>query len=285
MEETTLLIEKASGEMSPYSEEKLRYSLINAGARQEHIDKIVSVVNEHLYPGIPTKKIYRLAFNELRKATKPVAARYKLKRAIMELGPSGFPFERYIAEILRMQGHTVEIGQVVRGRCVKHEIDIIARKDNSYFLIECKYHNFQGTPCDVKIPLYVQARFKDVESVWKEEPLHATKFHQGWVVTNTRFTHDAIQYGTCAGLNLLGWNYPPDKNLKDLTDKLKLYPITCLTTLTKHEKRKLLEQSIILCKDLINHSVSLQKIGLKEERANFVINEARQLCDDYTITG
>jgi Holliday junction resolvase-like predicted endonuclease len=273
-----MLVKKATGEMSPYSEEKLKASLMKSGANSALVEKIVQVVRLRLYEGIPTKKIYRLAFNELRKATRPVAARYKLKRAIMELGPSGFPFERYVAEILKLQGYQVLTGQIVKGKCVSHEIDVIAEKDHSHFMIECKYHNQQGTACDVKIPLYVQARFKDVESAWKEQPAHDTKFHQGWVVTNTRFTHDAIEYGTCIGLNLLGWNYPPKDNLKELIDKLRVYPITCLTTLTNHEKQQLLEKCIVLCKDLSYDTSSLRAIGLKEDRIQFVMEEALQLC-------
>jgi len=276
-------VKKASGELSSYSEDKLRTSLLRAGADEGLIEKIVETMRQHLYEGIPTKKIYRLAFNELKKNTRPVAARYKLKRAIMELGPSGFPFERYVAEILKLQGYSVLVGQLVKGKCVTHEVDVIAELAQSHFMIECKYHNLQGTACDVKIPLYVQARFKDVESAWKAQPTHATKFHQGWVVTNTRFTGDAIQYGTCAGLNLLGWNYPAKGNLKDLIDKSGLYPVTSLTTLSKFEKQQLLQRHIVLCRDLCTDNTPLREIGLREDRIKRVMEEATVLCTKITF--
>jgi hypothetical protein len=86
----------------------------------------------------------------------------------MELGPSGFPFEKYVAEILKYQGYRVEVGVIVEGFCVKHEVDIIAEKEAKHFMIECKFHNQPGTFCDVKIPLYINSRFLDIEKMWKE---------------------------------------------------------------------------------------------------------------------
>ena len=129
---------------------------------------------------------------------------------------------------------------------MRHEIDVIAEKENNHIMIECKYHNLPGTICDVKIPLYINSRFKDVEASWIQLPGHDKKFHQGWVVTNTRFTQDAIQYGTCAGLKLIGWDYPNGEGIRSKIDTLGLYPITCLTKLSKFEKQQLLEKRIVL---------------------------------------
>lgn len=196
-----IVITKASGVQESFSSEKLKRSLVNAGASEELSELIADEVQPKLYPGISTKKIYRIAHNLLLEQSGSLAAKYHLKSAIMELGPSGYLFEKFIAELLKHQGYSVKVGEFVKGKCVNHEIDVIAEKDHHHFMIECKYHNQPGTICDVKIPLYIQARFKDVEAAWIQLPDHGAKFHQGWVVTNTRFTSDAIQYGTCAGLH------------------------------------------------------------------------------------
>ena len=140
------------------------------------------------------------------------------------------------------------------------------------------FHNSSGFYCNVKIPLYIQSRFLDVEKQWQKMPGHATKFHQGWVVTNTRFTTDAIQFGNCAGLHLLGWNYPTEASLKAMIDKSGLHPITCLTTLTKKEKQKLLDKNIVLCMDLCKDEMPLLDIGIKINQVKKIINEAKQLC-------
>lgn len=273
-----LSITKASGETVPFSTEKLKRSLERAGAIDDEIQIIIKEISGKLYEGIPTKKIYKIAFNLLKGNSRHMAAKYHLKQAIMELGPSGYPFEKYIGEILRFQGYKITIGEIVQGKCVNHEIDVIAELDHHHFMIECKYHNHPGTFSDVKTPLYIQARFMDVEAQWLKLPGHGTKFHQGWVVTNTRFSSDAIQYGNCAGLKLLGWDYPSKGSLKDLIDTLGLYPITCLTTLTKTEKHHLLDRKIVLCKEICDNEQYLVQAGVNQTRIKNVLKESQQLC-------
>lgn len=278
MKNKTINIIKASGETTLFSPEKLRQSLHRAGENEEVVNEIVTKVQENLYDGMTTKKIYQLAFGLLKKQSHYSAAKYKLKQAIMEFGPSGFPFEIFVAAIINYQGYAVKVGEIVKGHCVNHEIDVIAEKENQHFMIECKFHNQPGINCDVKIPLYIQARFKDVEEEWKNIPGHTNKFHQGWVVTNTKFTGDAIQYSLCAGLNLLGWDYPNGNGLREQIDASGLYPLTCLTTLTLHEKRLLLDKRKVLCKELCNNPELLSEIHIPAERRNSIMNEANVLC-------
>lgn len=280
-----IVITKASGQQTPFSPEKLKRSLLNVRASEDLAESIVDEIQSKLYAGISTKKIYRIAFDLLRNTSSPLAAKYHLKRGIMELGPSGYPFERFIGEILKQQGYTAIVSEIVKGKCVNHEIDVIAEKDNHHFMIECKYHNQPGTRSDVKIPLYIQARFKDVEEAWMLLPGHGTKFHQGWVVTNTHFTSDAIQYGTCAGLHLLGWDFPAKDSLKEQIDTLGLYPVTCLTTLTKIEKQQLLENDIVLCKEICDNENHLTTIGIESSRIKSILEEGRQLCNQLIDNG
>jgi len=273
-----IIITKASGDQANFSEKKLRNSLERSGAKAEQIQEVINEISNKLYQGISTKKIYRMAFNVLRRSSKPVAAKYNLKRAIMELGPSGFPFEKFIGEILRYQGYSIKVGEIVMGKCVNHEVDVTAEKGEHHFMVECKYHNHPGTVCDVKIPLYVQARFKDVEAAWLKLPGHGAKFHQGWVVTNTRFTSDAIQYGNCAGMKLMGWNYPDGTSLRSQIDTLGLYPVTCLTSLSKSEKQLLLQNKIVLTKELCYDENILIKAGIQFSRIKAIMQEATELC-------
>lgn len=279
MKNKQINITKSSGETAPFSSGKLVQSLQRAGASEDVALDISDKVSTKLYEGMSTKKIYRIAFDLLKKADNPLAAKYKLKEAIMELGPSGYPFEKYVAAILNHQGYRVKVGEFVKGKCVNHEVDIIAEKDNQHFMIECKYHNQRGTISDVKIPLYIQSRFIDVEATWVQIPGHGNKFHQGWVVTNTKFSTDAVQYGNCAGLKLLGWDYPNKESLREQINKSGLYPITCLTTLTKVEKQRLLDKKIVLCMELCKDHQLLMNIGISESRIEKILKEAHILCE------
>ena len=280
MKERKISITKASGEQVSFDAVKLRHSLHRSGADENTISDIIHEVQQNLYDNISTKKIYQLAFGLLKKQSRHSAAKYKLKQAIMELGPSGFPFEKYVAEILKHQGYKITIGEIVKGHCVNHEIDVIAEKGNQHLMIECKFHNLPGTNCDVKIPLYIQSRFKDVEQQWKRLPGHSNKSYQGWVVTNTKFTGDAIQYGLCAGLHLLGWDFPNGNSLREQIDVSGLYPLTSLTTLSTHEKQLLLNKKIVLCKELCNQPGLLSIANITEQRKESILNEAHKVCKE-----
>jgi hypothetical protein len=274
----TATIIKATGESEAFQKDKLLQSLMRAGASTVLAEKVASEVAKGLRNGMSTKHIYKKAHELLRRAARPVAGRYHLKSGIMELGPSGFPFELYVSEILKQNAFVVQVGQIVEGHCVNHEVDVIAQKDDRHFMIECKYHNSPGMVCDVKIPLYIQARFQDVQARWKLIPGHREKFHQGWVVTNTRFTADAIKYGTCSGLNLVSLDFPQKGSLRDMIEETGLYPLTCLTTLTQPEKKLLLDKKIVLCREICHDSEYLRQINIPAFRIKEVLEEGHQLC-------
>lgn len=278
MQKRNVHITKASGEQAVFKPEKLTRSLRRAGAKEEVISQILDSVRSQLYDGMTTKKIYQIAFGLLKKASKTIASKYKLKDAIFELGPDGFAFEIFISELLKHQGYDVQLGKIVSGHCVAHEIDVIAAREEHHFMVECKFHHNKGIFCNVKVPLYIQSRFKDVEQKWLQLAGHETKFHQAWVVTNTRFTKDAIQYGTCAGLHLLSWDYPSGNGLREQIDRLRLYPVTCLTSLNLSEKQKLVEHQIILCKLLSKRVNVLAKMGIDDARIPLILKEAESLC-------
>lgn len=264
---------KASGIKVPFEKQKLKQSLLRSGANSEQVDKIVEHLVSILTEGMSTTSIYQIAFELLKNMSHPVAARYNLKRAIMELGPSGFPFEQFVAELLKYRGYKTQVGVIVKAHCVNHEIDVIAEKDDLRFLVECKFHNLQGQMSDVKIPLYIQSRFLDVEMQWKQADGYAEKSLQGWVITNTRFSDDAMQYGKCMSLNLVSWDYPQNSGLKDWIDISGLHPVTCLTTLTSKEKQDLLNRKIVLCKSVLADQHLLESIGLKPPRLQRVLDE------------
>ncbi len=271
-------ITKASGDKVPFDASQLRKSLERSKAEDSAIDLVVESVSAMLYEGMSTREIYRNAFGLLRKQSRATAARYKLKNAIMELGPAGFSFEKFVAALLNAEGFKTHTGEIVQGRCVKHEVDVIAERGNQRCMIECKFHSFKGKFSDVKIPLYIRSRFVDVKEAWGAEPEHEGKEFEGWVVTNTRFTTDAEQYGGCVGLKMISWDSPIGNSIKERIDRSGLHPITSLTSITLAEKKALLAMDIVLCSDLIRIPQLLGKVGITKRRMNRVQKEVTQLC-------
>ncbi len=273
-----VFIVKRSGEREPFSETKLRRSLEKALASPAMIDEIVRHIRGELEEGMTTSEIYRHAFSLLKQHHAPLAARYSLKQAILDLGPEGHFFERFVGELVKSKGFAVEVGKVVEGFCVPHEVDVVGEKSDYHIMVECKFHNSLGVKSDVKVALYVQARFEDIERRWKAQPGHGQKFHEAWLVTNTKLTSDAIRYAACVGMKAVGWSYPDSDSLQSLTERSGLHPLTCLTSLNNSQKRRLLNQGAILCKDLLGRTNLLGSAGVSQKDISRTTKEIGELC-------
>ncbi len=265
---------KASGERERFDKKKIKRTVLKAGASKQFAESIANKVGKKVYEGIATKEILRITLKLLEE--KPdVAARYDLKRAIMSLGPSGFPFEKFFAAILKNYGYKTEIGTIVKGKSTTHEVDIIARKNKSY-MIECKYHNKVGIHTNSKVMMYTYARFLDL----KNNPKN--KIDKGWLATNTKCSPHAIQYSKGVGLKITSWQYASgnDKNLQELIELKKLYPITILKSVKGHIKDKLSQSKIILAKELLNYKINDLKIKTRidENSLKQIIREAHKMC-------
>ena len=267
------LITKANGEQEPFKREKLERSLTRVGASQEMQEHIIAKVEEKLHDGISTQEIYEYAFEILRAdAQKPVAARYSVKRAVLDLGPSGFPFEYFVAEVLRAIGYTdVQTGVAMQGKCAPHEVDIAGMHEQQRMIGEIKFHNNLGVKTDLKVALYVKARFDDLQAAHKN-------IDEGWLITNTRFTRNAARYGNCSNMRLLGWDYPRERGLEVLIDEAGVHPVTALTTLTNQHKRALLDDGLVLCRQLDTGDDVLRAHGVPQEKHAAIREEVTRLC-------
>ncbi len=270
-------ITKYSGEKELFDVHKFRRSLKRSGASPRMISQLIREIEE--MPELKsTHDIYEFALSRLHKENPPVAARYNLKRALFDLGPSGFPFEKFIAEVFKEQGFTTSVDQVIPGKCVMHEVDVIATMKNKHAMIECKFHNQQGIKADVKVTLYVKSRFDDIMDAWTQDKSRGHKLDEAWVATNTKFTAQAIQYADCVNLRLLGWSYPEHNNLAELIDTLGLHPITALVSLNSHQKQQLINEGFVLCRDLHKSEQLLRHLGFSEHHIKQLMKESHEVC-------
>jgi hypothetical protein len=271
---THTLITKADGEHQIFDPSKLEHSLELAGASSTARARVLNHVMEILRPGMMTEEIYRKAFEMLKKEeTPPVAARYSIKRAVFALGPSGFPFEQFLAAVLRGHGWDARTGVALNGRCAPHEVDVLAEKNGKRIGIEAKFHNDASGKTDIRDALYVKARYDDLKNTHEA----SSRVDEGWLVTNTRFTRNAIRYSQCSNLRLIGWDYPRTRGLLQLIEEARVHPLTCLTTLSEGEKHRLLDQKIVLCKDVQTKHL-LEEYGVRPDRIPQVMDEAKRLC-------
>ncbi len=265
---------KANGEKELFSEDKLRASIKRAGIPDSYSFRLISQIKEVLYPEIPTSIIYKHITNFLYGIPHP-SGKYKLKQAIMDFGPSGYPFEKYIARILSYRGYRTEVDVIMQGRCITHEVDVVASDEHGRYLIECKFHNLPGKRTDAKVALYIHSRYEDIMSgEYRHEKKENCKM---WLVTNTKCTTDALSYAQCSGMTVISWGYPTQTSLQHLIEEQKLYPVTCLSTLSKKQKDLLLSKDIVICQDLLHKREILDRLNLSHQERRKVLSETEEL--------
>lgn len=269
-----VFVRKSTGEIEKFLPSKLRRSLGRSGAGPDTVQRVMEEVLARVHDGMTTREIYTLAYRLLKHESKPVAIRYKLRQSVIELGPTGHPFERLTGELFRRQGYTVQVGVAVQGRCVEHEVDVLAQKDDHHAMAECKFHNRPGEKSDVKTAMYVHARFDDIRTRYTTLPALRDVGIRPWLITNTKLSGDAVTYGNCVGLNLLAWDYPEKGNLQDLIEQHALYPVTSLISLSAVQKRLLVQDGIILVSELLRFPDALRTCGVDSAKADTVLRQA-----------
>jgi len=271
------LITKADGKQEFFKVEKLRRSLRRAGAAPGEINDIIAQVDETLYEGIKTQEIYRHAFELLRENQPPAAARYSLRRALFNLGPTGFPFEVFLGRLFETDGYNTRTGIILQGKCAEHEIDIAAYKEDHSFIGEAKFHSRPGVKSDLQVALYSYARLLDLKSlsICNDDICGITEF---WLITNTKFTSSAQKYGTCVGLNMLSWDYPKNNNLHDRIQRAGVYPVTVLQSLNSSQKETLIARGMILCSDILDNQHSLRHLHLSKRKHETLVAEVKSIC-------
>jgi hypothetical protein len=272
-----LSITKADGTSEYFKVEKLRRSLRRAGASPTEVNNIVAEIMAEVYDGIQTQEIYRRAFTLLRESELPTAARYSLRRALFGLGPTGFPFERFLGRLFEHDGYHTRTGIILQGRCAPHEIDIAAYTKTHSFVGEAKFHSRPGVKTDLQVAMYSYARLLDLKGtgICNEDICSIQEF---WLITNTKFTSTAEHYGECVGIKMLSWDYPKHDNLHDRIQRAKIYPITVLQSLNSAQIATLIARDAIICKDIVDNPSILRHLHLSQSKHERVIQEARGIC-------
>jgi len=276
-------VTKYNGELVDYNPKALKISLTKSGASKEEVEEVFELLSKDIYDGIGTQDLYNLAFESLKRYRNSYAARYSLKKALRDLGPEGYYFEKYIKRLMESVGFQAVNGQTVQGDAVTHEIDVIAQKDEVLYFCECKFRNDIDAKISVTTPMYFMSRMIDVKNrtfTYFGKTLHPTK---GFLVTNAYFTSDSVDWAKHYNIGMISWNYPDQMSLKYLIDNLAIYPVTCLTSLTKEQHKVLMDAGCLLVKDILNQEDYLKSLKLPNHLIDQLVEEANELIAIDTI--
>jgi hypothetical protein len=276
------LITKSDGSKEPFDARKLRDSLVSARASIDVADEIVAAVTATIKPNDTTARIYQAAHKMLARRERPVASRYGMRRSLLELGPTGFPFEKFVGELYRAEGYDVAVGEMLYGSCVSHEVDVLAWDDQDLIALEAKFHNDLSYKTDTKVVLYVKARIEDLQTHPHKIAGKSRSVTRGAIATNTKFTDTAETYAACSGIELLSWETPRGDNLYDRMGRHGVFPVSCLTSLTTREKRMVAESGIVDTKTLAAEQKTLRGV-LRDDpaRVSDTLSEIEEIVGHF----
>ena len=270
---------KADGTREEFSKWKVEKSCLRMGATKETAQAIADEIESRLYDGISTRRILQMIYNRLKKHKPLMKLQIDLRRSLSLLR-SAPDFEEYIQLLLSEHGYRIMPNQIIRGRCVEHEIDAIATKNNRTCIVEVKHHYKYHTPTSLDVSRISRAVFEDITE-GHELGLNSLKIDYAMIVCNTKLSEHAKKYADCRGISHISWSSPLNHDLQTMIEEKKLYPITILKGLSATARNKLTSSGIILLKQLIERNttqlrrqtgISRQKLGLLVDNAKAILS-------------
>ena len=247
-----VFVTKADGKTQLLSRKKIIKTCLHLGVSLIDAGKIADQIEKKAYNGISTKKILQMIFRLIRKYKPLIKYQIDLRRALSLINPAP-DFERFIQILLAENGYQVTPNQIIMGKCVEHEVDAIASKDDKTYIVEIKHHYKYHTPTSLDVSRISRAVFEDVTEGY-EHGKNNLKINSAMIVCNTKLSEHAKRYADCRKILHIGWSSPKNMDLQTMIEKKKIYPITLLRGLGVKAKNNLMSNNIITIKQLVEKS-------------------------------
>ena len=179
--------------------------------------------------------------------------------------------------LFKEHGYNTYLPNILNGECVSHEVDVIAEKNSKRIMMECKLRKDSAIYINIKDSLANWARFIDLQGGSRTG--RCFKLDEAWIVTNSRFSKDALMYGKCKNMKMISWDEPTVKPLPAYIDVKNLYPVTILQSIRQYHLKALSKSNILLLKDLLGANlVNLcKKTLLNNKQLEPLLLEAKQI--------
>ena len=215
----------------------------------------------------------------MRKHKPAVKHLFDLKQGIslMESKPE---FEVFVRVLLAHSGFQVKPNTILRGFCGEHEVDALVTKDGLTHLVEAKHHSNYHALTGLDESRIARAIMEDVTDGYASGATEI-KIDRAMIVTNTRYSEHAVNYGRCRGILQVGWASPEGFGLRDIVEKHKLYPLSYLRVVSTETRLRLVEAGIVLIKQLLEQDSHYleRKIGLPQKTVLSIMEKAKHTTE------
>jgi hypothetical protein len=279
-----VFVTKADGSRQLFGREKVVRTCLRMGASSHVAHEVAEKVESKLYDGISTQTILRMIFRFMRNYKPEVGHLFDLRKGL-SLMSSKPEFELFVQVLLMHNGFEVRPNQILRGKCVEHEVDAIARKDGVTFFVEAKHHLSYHALTGLDESRIARAVLEDVNEGFMLG-ITDLKIDRAMIVTNTRYSDQAIVYGNCRDILQIGWSSPENLGLQNMIEAKRLYPLSCLRGLGSETRMKLVESGIVLIGQLLGENLYelAKKTRLPQEALRETVEKARFTSNEVWYT-
>ncbi len=246
----SVFVTKADGSRQLFDRGKVVRTCLRMGASIEVAEEVAERVKRRLYDGMSTAKILQLVFLFMRKRQPRVGCLYDLRRGLSLMVPKP-EFERFVQVLLSHNGFEVSSNRVVVGNCGEHEVDAVAMKDGVTYFVEAKHHFNYHALTGLDESRIARAILEDVAEAYEQGKI-SERFDRAMIVTNTKYSEHAFKYGRCRNILQIGWNTPPGLSLQDMIEAADLYPLSCLKSLRRDVRARLVDAGIVVLKQIVD---------------------------------
>jgi hypothetical protein len=267
-------VQKADGSLQQFDAAKVLKTCLRLGASRRSAEKITLEIEEQIHDGTRTQDILQMIYSKLPLLKPAILHLTDLRKALSLIRPRAF--EVYIQQLLREQGYKVNPNQIIQGKCITHEVDAIASKEDQVYLVEIKHHVNYHSLTGLDESRIARAVFEDVTDGY-QEGMNSLQINRAMIVTNTKFSDHSLQYSKCRGIDQIGWSFPINKGLQDLIEEKHFHPLTCLKGLDEGLYSALTANDIIAMKHVVNTSPSelAWRTGRSQQAIDKLIRNAR----------
>ena len=239
-------VTKADGTKQLFDKEKVVQTCIRLGANREVALELAQQVESKLYEGITTRRILQIIFALMGKRKPAVRHLFDLRRGLSLMEPKP-EFEVFVRVLLSQIGFEVKPNTILRGLCGAHEADAVVSKDGLTYFVEAKHHATYHALTGLDESRRARAIMEDVTEGYTQG-VTKLKIDRAMIITNTRYSEHAIEYGGCRRILQIGWVSTEGFSLRDIVEKYKLYPLSCLRGISLETRLSLVDVGIVLIK-------------------------------------
>ncbi len=242
------------------------------GASRLEAEEIAGKIENRIYDGISTARVLQMIFQFIHRFNPRASRLYDLRRGL-SLMNSKPEFERFVQILLMNAGFEVNPNKILRGKCIEHEVDAIARKNGITYFVEVKHHYNYHAFTGLDESRIARALLEDVSEGFNLG-LTNLKIDRAMIVTNTKYSEQALQYGTCRNIMQIGWSTAANLGLRDLIQEKKLYPLSCIRGLKADLRLKLVDSGVVLINQLV--AEDSDELAEKTKLPREVINDIKE---------